>query len=118
MGAEQLNSLRLELRRGCLPLAVMSQLKSEHYGYTLRKELAERGLEVDEGTLYPLLRRLESQGLLSSEWREEDKRNKRFYRLSLEGRRALKELLAEWQSLNASVTRIVAARSAAKDVLP
>ena len=64
-------------------------------------------MEIDEGTLYPLLRRLEAQGLLVSEWREEDKRNKRFYRLSTEGARVLKELLAEWQQLNTSVEAIV-----------
>ena len=114
MASDQFDSLRLELRRGCLVMAVLAQLRSEHYGYTLKKELAERGMDIDEGTLYPLLRRLESQGLLVSEWREEDKRNKRFYRLSTDGRAVLKELLAEWQSINASVGRIVAsARSVA-----
>lgn len=113
MTSEQFDSLRLELRRGCLAIAVMAQLRTEHYGYTLRKDLAERGVEIDEGTLYPLLRRLESQGLLLSEWREADKRNKRFYRLSPDGRRVLKDLLAEWHSLNASLARIVGNRSAA-----
>src|SRR6516225_8991515 len=93
-------NLRLELRRGCLTLAVLAQLRQEHYGYTLRKDLDERGLEIDESTLYPLLRRLESQGLLLSEWREEDKRNKRFYRLSADGKLILKQLLAEWQSIS------------------
>jgi PadR family transcriptional regulator PadR len=88
-------------------MAVLAQLRTEHYGYTLKKELADRGMDIDEGTLYPLLRRLETQGLLVSEWREEDKRNKRFYRLSPEGKRVLKELLAEWQSINMSVNRIV-----------
>lgn len=99
-------NLRLELRRGCLTLAVLAQLRKEHYGYTLRKELAERGLEIDESTLYPLLRRLETQGLLVSEWREEEKRNKRFYRLSLDGQQILGRLLEEWQAINASVNRI------------
>jgi PadR family transcriptional regulator PadR len=114
MGSEHFESLRLELRRGCLVMAVLAQLRSEHYGYTLKKDLADRGLDIDEGTLYPLLRRLESQGLLSSEWREEDKRHKRFYRLSPDGRGVLKQLLAEWQSINASVSRIVGgSRSAA-----
>ena len=108
-----MESLRLELRRGCLVLAVLAQLRSEHYGYTLKKELADQGMDIDEGTLYPLLRRLESQGLLVSEWREEDKRNKRFYRLSAEGRTVLKQLLAEWQDLNAAINRIVRSRSAA-----
>jgi PadR family transcriptional regulator PadR len=100
-------TLRLELRRGCLILAVLAQLRAEHYGYTLRKALADQGLEIDEGTLYPLLRRLESQGLLASEWREENKRNKRFYRLSSQGERTLGQLLSEWRSLNASLTRIL-----------
>ncbi len=88
-------NLRLELRRGCLTLAVLVQLRREHYGYTLRKDLAEHGLVIDESTLYPLLRRLESQGLLVSEWREEDKRNKRFYRLSSDGEQILGQLLNE-----------------------
>ena len=100
-------NLRLELRRGCLTLAVLAQLKQEHYGYTLRKELAERGLEIDDSTLYPLLRRLETQGLLASQWREEDKRNKRFYRLSSDGEHILDRLLDEWNNINASVSRIL-----------
>ena len=104
---ELFENLRLELRRGCLILAVLAALQREQYGYTLRKALAARGLEIDEGTLYPLLRRLESQGLLSSQWREEDKRNKRFYRLSAEGKRISKQLLVEWQSIDASMKEIL-----------
>jgi PadR family transcriptional regulator PadR len=100
-------SLRLELRRGCLIVAVLAQLREEHYGYTLRKTLADQGLAIDEGTLYPLLRRLESQGLLVSEWREEDKRNKRFYKLSTDGRQTLKQLLTEWKSINAAINHIL-----------
>lgn len=100
-------NLRLELRRGCLTLAVLAQLRQEHYGYTLRKALAERGLEIDESTLYPLLRRLEAQGLLTSEWREEDKRNKRFYRLSSDGQQIFGQLLQEWQDINASINSIL-----------
>jgi PadR family transcriptional regulator len=100
-------NLRLELRRGCLSLAVLSQLRTERYGYTLRKALAEQGLEIDEGTLYPLLRRLESQGLLTSVWREEEKRNKRFYRISQQGKLMLKQLGAEWQKINSSLKEIL-----------
>ena len=107
MDSDILENLRLELRRGCLILAVLGQLKTEHYGYTLRKALADRGIAIDEGTLYPLLRRLETQGLLVSEWREEDKRNKRFYRLSREGKQTLTQLLADWKSLTGSLDRIV-----------
>jgi PadR family transcriptional regulator PadR len=104
---ELFDSLRLELRRGCLILAVLAQLRAEHYGYTLRKALADQGLEIEESTLYPLLRRLETQGLLTSEWREEEKRNKRFYRLSAQGSEILTQLLAEWNGINDSLHRIL-----------
>lgn len=100
-------NLRMELRRGSLVLAVLTQLRGEQYGYTLRKSLAEHGMEIDEGTLYPLLRRLETQGLLVSEWREEEKRNKRFYKLSSDGKLILKQLLAEWKSIDASLNGIL-----------
>jgi PadR family transcriptional regulator PadR len=104
---EVFENLRLELRRGCLTLAVLTQLRTERYGYTLRKALADEGLEIDEGTLYPLLRRLESQGLLVSQWREEEKRNKRFYKLSPAGKETLTQLLAEWERINTSLTKIL-----------
>lgn len=104
---ELFENLRLELRRGCLTIAVLAQLKREHYGYTLRKALEDQGLAIDEGTLYPLLRRLETQGLLVSEWREENKRNKRFYRLSQPGKLVLQQLLEEWKTINASLERIL-----------
>jgi PadR family transcriptional regulator len=107
MNSDLFENLRLELRRGSLIIAALAQLREEHYGYALRKALADRGMEIEESTLYPLLRRLESQGLLESEWREEDKRNKRFYRLSKEGAQILKQLLEEWQSMNSSLKRIV-----------
>lgn len=101
-------NLRGELRRGSLVVAVLAQLRMERYGYTLRKALAEDGMDIDEGTLYPLLRRLESQGLLVSEWREEEKRNKRFYRLSREGEQILQRLLEEWRGINESLNKIIA----------
>src|ERR1700743_3735261 len=91
------DNLRSELRRGSLILAVLAQLRSEQYGYTLRKDLADHGMEIEESTLYPLLRRLETQGLLRSEWREEDKRNKRFYVLSTDGQEVLERLLDGWE---------------------
>jgi PadR family transcriptional regulator PadR len=104
---EILENLKLELRRGCLIVAVLAQLRTEQYGYTLRKALADDGLAIDEGTLYPLLRRLETQGLLVSQWREEDKRNKRFYKLSPAGERILTQLLEEWQNINTSLDKIL-----------
>ncbi|MBV9468881.1 MAG: PadR family transcriptional regulator [Abitibacteriaceae bacterium] len=107
MDVDVLENLRSELRRGCVILAVLSQLRVEHYGYALRKSLEEQGLAIEENTLYPLLRRLESQGLLVSEWREEDKRQKRFYCLSHDGAQILGQFLQEWQNLNTSLNRIV-----------
>ena len=109
MSPDLLENLRLELRRGCLVLAVLAQLRSEYHGYALAKALAESGLEIDENTLYPLLRRLESQKLLVSQWRVEQKRNKRFYSLSAEGRSVLDWLLVEWRNINGSIDRLLAA---------
>ncbi len=108
MNPDRFENLRLELRRGCLVLAVMAQLRTERYGYVLRKALADQGMDIDENTLYPLLRRLESQGLLVSQWREQDKRNKRFYRLSADGEQVLKQLLDEWNAINSSLNRVIA----------
>lgn len=105
--SEIFDSLRLELRRGSLILAVLAQLRDEHYGYTLRRALADAGLDIEESTLYPLLRRLETQGLLTSEWREENKREKRFYRLSPTGAGVLALLESEWNGINRSVQTIL-----------
>jgi PadR family transcriptional regulator PadR len=99
-------SLRAELRRGSLSLAVLARLRVERYGYTLRQALAEDGLAMEESTLYPLLRRLETQGLLVSEWREEEKRKKRFYVLSPAGEVMLERLTGEWRTISASLEKI------------
>lgn len=99
-------SLRLELRRGCLTLAVLQSLEAEQYGYALRKSLEEAGLDIDEGTLYPLLRRLESHHLLSSQWRERDGRRKRFYRITTAGRAVLATLMLELSGLTEALTRL------------
>ncbi len=107
MEREALEKLRLEMRRGAIVLAVLGQLREEHYGYSLRKALLEKDISIDEGTLYPLARRLESQGLLASEWREEAKRKKRFYRLSDYGREVFEQLLEDWVELNDSIWELV-----------
>jgi DNA-binding PadR family transcriptional regulator len=107
LDSELFESMRLELRRGSLVLAVLARLTEERYGYTLRQALAADGLEMEESTLYPLLRRLETQGLLLSEWREEEKRKKRFYRLSPMGVAMLAALTAEWRGINASLDKIL-----------
>ena len=84
-GGELFENLKLELRRGCLVVAVLAQLRKEQYGYTLRKALADDGLEIDESTLYPLLRRLEAEGLIAGEWEHPERRSRRFYRLTEAG---------------------------------
>ena len=104
---EALEKLRLEMRRGVIVLAVLGQLRAEHYGYSLRKALLEKDIHIDEGTLYPLVRRLEKQGLLTSEWREETNRRKRFYRLSDYGREVFDQLLEDWVELNDSIWELV-----------
>jgi PadR family transcriptional regulator, regulatory protein PadR len=115
MDTEIFENLRLELRRGSLTLAVLAQLRTEQYGYILRKSLSDHGLAIDENTLYPLLRRLEAQGLLESHWREEEKRNKRFYRLSAQGEVVLYQLLNEHEALVAALDRITTDKSDKSD---
>ncbi|MDB5455471.1 MAG: transcriptional regulator, PadR-like family [Caulobacter sp.] len=105
--ADIFETLRQELRRGSLILAVLAQLRVERYGYGLRQALAETGLEIEEGALYPMLRRLETQGLLTSEWREEEKRKKRFYRLSADGEAVLIRLTAEWRAINDTLQHLL-----------
>jgi DNA-binding PadR family transcriptional regulator len=89
-----------ELRRGILVLAVLSQLEEEQYGYSLKQSLQDKGLDINEGTLYPLLRRLEGQGLLESNWQViDDTRPRRYYQISPEGETIFANLTQEWQAL-------------------
>jgi DNA-binding PadR family transcriptional regulator len=97
MGVERHNTALTELRRGVLVLAVLSRLRVPQYGYSLRQVLAEGGMPIDEGTLYPLLRRLEAQGLLASEWNTGHSPPRRYYRLSAEGERVLAALSDAWR---------------------
>jgi PadR family transcriptional regulator, regulatory protein PadR len=96
-----------ELRRGVIVLAVLSQLDEEQYGYSLLKLLSEQGLELDQGTLYPLLRRLEAQGLLSSDWNTEGSRPRRYYVISPEGQKVLPRLKEEWNSIVSMMERML-----------
>jgi PadR family transcriptional regulator, regulatory protein PadR len=105
--SEHLDKLRLELRRGIVVLAVLSQMDTARYGYSLIQQLAEQGLEIEEGTLYPLLRRLEQQGLLESEWEVGESRPRKYYRISALGREVLVSLTAEWAATVAVMTRIL-----------
>lgn len=107
MAEEHLDKLRQELRRGILVLAVLGSLRQSHYGYSLRKQLQEAGIDIDEGTLYPLVRRLADQGLLSSEWQQGEGRERRYYQLSPEGLTLLESLSAEWRQLNQHLSKIL-----------
>ena len=99
--------LEQELRRGIVVLAVLSRLRRPEYGYSLRQALAERGMPIEEGTLYPLLRRLEEQGLLTSEWRIEDGPPRRYYALSADGRALFKTLTGTWHDLVDTANRLL-----------
>jgi PadR family transcriptional regulator PadR len=104
---QPIDNLILEMRRGVIVMAVLSQCKQEQYGYSLLKTLSEKGLEIDQGTLYPLLRRLETQGLLSSSWRLEDARPRRYYQVSSEGEKILPRLVSEWDSMAQMMRRML-----------
>lgn len=100
--------LDTELRRGALVLAVLSQMRTAQYGYSLRQALAEQGMPIEEGTLYPLLRRLEGQGLLASDWRIEDGNPpRRYYKLNSKGAQTLANLTAHWQALVVTMNRLL-----------
>jgi PadR family transcriptional regulator, regulatory protein PadR len=105
---ELLENTILELRRGVIALAVLSQLGDEQYGYSLLKRLSDEGLEVDQGTLYPLLRRLETQGLLQSTWKLEEARPRRYYVVSEDGKKLLPRLKQEWASMVAMMEKLLA----------
>ncbi len=107
MTNNSLDTIVLELRRGVLVLAVLSQLEREQYGYSLINELKAHDLEIDQGTLYPLLRRMESQGLLESNWRIESDRPRRYYVLSDEGRQLLPRLKEEWTGIVSRMDRML-----------
>jgi DNA-binding PadR family transcriptional regulator len=105
--SDHLNQLQQEIRRGILVLAVLSQMDTASYGYSLIQRLAERGLEIEEGTLYPLMRRLEKQGLLASEWEVSETRPRKYYRLSPLGREVLAQLTTEWLETVAVMSRLL-----------
>ena len=105
---ELVQNILLELRRGVISIAVLSQLSKEEYGYSLLKALSDQGLEVDQSTLYPLLRRLESQGLLQSDWRVVDEaRPRRYYVISAQGKTVLTKLKKEWSTMTETIQKML-----------
>jgi PadR family transcriptional regulator, regulatory protein PadR len=104
---EHVDQLRLELRRGIVVLAVLRLLDSATYGYSLVQQLGALGLDIEEGTLYPLLRRLEKQGLLQSEWDTTESRPRKYYHISPAGQDVLTALTGEWRETVTVMTRIL-----------
>lgn len=100
-------NLKQEMKRGTLVLAVLTRVDEPQYGYTLITELSELGMAVEQNTLYPLMRRLEKQGLLESLWQIEENRPRRYYQISSLGRDVRNALIAEWQSLEQTMSKLV-----------
>jgi PadR family transcriptional regulator PadR len=98
-----LNNMIVELRRGTQIIAVLSQLKKTQYGYSLLQTLEDKKVAIEAGTLYPLLRRLESQGLLTSEWDTSESRPRKYYILNDDGIKLLEDLKNEWKKINAEM---------------
>lgn len=104
---ELINSLMVELKRGTLVLLVLSQLHQPEYGYSLIQKLEEKNAPIEAGTLYPLLRRLEKQQLLKSEWDTTESRPRKFYMLSEQGKEVYAKLKSEWQNLSQQLAAIL-----------
>lgn len=105
-GLDLADAHRQELRRGAVVLACLLALGEPGYGYALLETLDKAGLPVAGNTLYPLLRRLEAQGLLSSEWDTTESRPRKFYRTSLDGKRLARALLREWRGIDAALAHL------------
>jgi len=97
----------LEMRRGTVILCVLAKLKEPTYGYNLIAELADTGFPIEANTLYPLLRRLESQGLLESTWNTEGAKPRKYYVTTAFGEEVLAELTKHWQSAMRSMEKLL-----------
>lgn len=104
---EHLDKLMLELRRGTITIAVLSQLFEPQYGYSLVTLLSEKDIQVEPGTLYPLLRRLEKQGLLLSKWDTNETRPRKYYLLSETGKEVYRQLVVEWDQIVMNLNKVM-----------
>ena len=104
---EIVSGLVQELRRGTLILLVLSQLKTPKYGYNLVKDLQECGITIEANTLYPLMRRLESQGLLASEWETSEAKPRKYYKITSDGEIVLQKTIEQWKAFSANVNRLI-----------
>jgi len=103
---EQFQNFITELRRGSLTLAVLGCLEKPYYGYALLQDLQDKGIDIEANTLYPLLRRLESQGLFVSDWDTSESRPRKYYTVSEKGILVRSELMAEWKKMQSSINSI------------
>jgi len=103
---EQMQNFITELRRGSLTLAVLGSLNEPRYGYALLQEMQTKGMEIEANTLYPLLRRLEAQGLLASDWDTSESRPRKYYTVSANGREVYEKLLAEWEKMQTVIRSV------------
>lgn len=106
MEKDLLDSLLSELRRGTLILCVLSQLEQSRYGYAMVQNLEEKGIPIDPNTLYPLLRRLEKQGLLCSEWDTSEAKPRKYYKRTVFGDQIYRELVGQWNILSAGIGKL------------
>lgn len=104
---ELMEGLILELRRGTIILGVLSQLKTPQYGYSLIVELQEKGMKVDTNTLYPLLRRLEKQGILESTWDTDGNKPRKYYEMSELGNKLYEKLCEAWKEINGIMDSLI-----------
>ncbi|MGI5984754.1 MAG: PadR family transcriptional regulator [Clostridiales bacterium] len=107
---EVVSGLILELRRGTLILLVLNQLKKPMYGYNLVKQLEESGIPIEANTLYPLMRRLESQGLLKSEWETGGAKPRKYYALTEDGSIVLERVKKHWYEFSENVNLLLEGR--------
>lgn len=103
---ETVANMQLELRRGAIILCVLSQLTAPKYGYALAESLEDKGIKIEPGTLYPLLRRLEKQELLSSEWETSGTKPRKYYVLSPNGYEVYRLLLNDWDDLQETINKL------------
>ena len=106
MEKDLLDSLLSELRRGTLILCVLSQLEQSRYGYAMVQNLEEKGIPIDPNTLYPLLRRLEKQGLLCSEWDTSESKPRKYYKRTVFGDQIYRERVSQWNILSAGIGKL------------
>lgn len=104
---QHIDKLMQELRRGTITIGVLSQLSEPQYGYSLVTMLDEKGVQVEPGTLYPLLRRLEKQGILDSKWDTNESRPRKYYLLSETGKEVFELLVAEWKNIVSSLNHLI-----------